>query len=74
MDTQDMALLLVAGILLVAIVVVNTATPTIVATEGVVHSAPVLPPPKAAPRMGMTAMVFVYDPTQTVNAVVEVSK
>ena len=72
MDTQDMALLLIAGILLVALVVVNTATPGV--AESTVDAPEVIKPviPMGSPREGVTTMVFVYDPTVDVDAVVEV--
>ena len=72
MDTQDMALLLIAGILLVALVVVNT-TPVPTQTVPTAPKAAVAPAiPGGAPKMGVTSYVFVYDPTQAVNSVVEV--
>jgi len=74
MDTQDMALLLIAGILLVALVVVNTTPMPTAAVPTAVKAAPAPPAvPKGAPSMGVTTYVFVYDSTKTVNSVVEVT-
>jgi hypothetical protein len=74
MDTQDMALLLVAGILLVALVVVNTTPMPAAAVPTAVKAAPVAPAvPKGAPSQGVTTYVFVYDPTKAVKSVVEVT-
>ena len=73
MDTQDMALLVIAGILLVALVVVNTAVPASAETAEQITGevkAPAIP--QGAPKMGVTSYVFVYDPSETLSSVVEV--
>jgi hypothetical protein len=74
MDTQDMALLLIAGILLVALVVVNTTPMPTAVIPTAAKAAPAAPAiPHGAPNMGVTTYVFVYDPTKSVNSVVEVT-
>ena len=71
MDSQEMALLFVVGGLLVALFVVNTAEPVAAPTGIAPTVQEVNARASGAPRMGMTTAVFVYDPVETMDTVVE---
>ena len=70
MDTQDIALMLVIGILVIALIVVNTA-PVGQIEESVTVAHPV-PAAKIPLRNSVTTMVSVYDPTAKVTTMVNV--
>ncbi|MDD5181585.1 MAG: hypothetical protein PHC66_00235 [Candidatus Nanoarchaeia archaeon] len=69
MDTQDIALMLVIGILVIALIVVNTA-PVGQIEESVSIDKPL--PARIPLRSSVTTMVSVYDPTIHATTRVEV--
>ena len=71
MDAQDMALMLVIGILVVALIVVNT-TPIGQMGESVSVEKPVLKSTAIPIRGTVTTMITIYDPTATTTTSVEV--
>lgn len=70
MDTQDIALMVVIGILVVALVVVNTSP--LGQVEESVGVQPIAVPTKIPLRSSVTTMVTVYNPIASTKTMVDV--
>lgn len=70
MDTQDIALMLVIGILVIALIVVNTA-PVGQIEESIGVATPV-PPARIPLRSTVTTMITVYNPSAKTTTSVNV--